>query len=168
MAEAAHNHEICVLDAVAAAESRCARLGVRLTDLRRRVLELVWSSHKPITAYELLDMLRQDHRSAAPPTVYRALDFLLEHGLIHRIEVLNAFIGCPDPEHAHRGMFLICNQCRRVDEVPESAPFRRAIRQEAERLHFAVRATMVEVIGLCADCSAMQGTGLAKRSALAG
>lgn len=154
MTEAIHNHQRCVADALGVAERLCARHGVRLTALRRRVLELVWSGHKPISAYDLLDLLRRDHASAAPPTVYRALEFLLEHGLIHRLEALNAFIGCPDPEHRHRGVFLICSQCREVQEVPESEPFRQAIRHEAERHHFAARATMVEVMGVCSACLA--------------
>src|SRR3546814_13619005 len=95
-----HDHDHCVSHALAEADSLCARQGVRLTALRKRVLELVWQSHKPLGAYDILAQLtEQDGRRAAPPTVYRALDFLLENGLVHRIASLNAFIGCNHPEH---------------------------------------------------------------------
>ena len=90
----AHDHKHCVEDALAAAERLCAAKDLRFTPLRRRVLELVWSSHKPVGAYALLDKLRNEDLGSAPPTVYRALDFLIENGLIHRIERMNAFIGC--------------------------------------------------------------------------
>src|SRR5262245_4876474 len=106
-----HDHDRCVTDALSAAEAVCARAGDRLTPLRRRVLELVWASHRPAGAYALLDRLREDGRGAAPPTVYRALDFLLERGLIHRIESLNAFVGCAHPGENHLVQFLICRSC---------------------------------------------------------
>lgn len=151
---AIHDHQACVAHAVAAAERVCERHGARLTELRRRVLELVWTRHQPITAYELLDLLKADHRSAAPPTVYRALEFLLEQGLIHRIEALNAFIGCPDPERLHRGgCFLICNRCRSVEEIRDNAPLREAIRTAAASRGFAASSSMIEMQGLCRECS---------------
>ena len=87
-----HDHSHCVSDALRAADALCARSGARLTALRRRVLELVWQSHRPLGAYDILGVLSsEDGRRAAPPTVYRALDFLLEHGLIHRLASLNAY-----------------------------------------------------------------------------
>ena len=102
LASRPHDHSHCVTHALGEAESLCTKSGVRLTDLRRRVLELVWQSHKPLGAYDILAVLsEQDGRRAAPPTVYRALDFLLENGLVHRIASLNAFIGCNHPGHAH-------------------------------------------------------------------
>ena len=93
-----HDHSRCVAEALAEAEALCAKQGTRLTTLRKRVLELVWASHKPLGAYDILGVLsEEDGRRAAPPTVYRALDFLLENGLVHRIASLNAFIGCVHP-----------------------------------------------------------------------
>jgi hypothetical protein len=86
------------------------------------VLELVWQSHKPLGAYDILAVLsEQDGRRAAPPTVYRALDFLLENGLVHRIASLNAFIGCSHPEHAHQGQFLICRECHAAIELEQKS-----------------------------------------------
>ncbi len=103
-----HDHGHCVATALDAAASLCQRRRARLTPLRRRVLELVWRSHEPQGAYDILDTLGERGRRAAPPTVYRALDFLLGQGLIHRIESLNAFVGCRDPDTPHAGQFLIC------------------------------------------------------------
>ena len=104
---------------------------LRFTPLRQRVLELVWSSHKPVGAYALLDQLRDEDLGSAPPTIYRALDFLIEHGLIHRIERMNAFIGCSHPGEAHRGFFLICGECGNAEELDSAglADFDRLHRQ---------------------------------------
>ena len=130
-AQQGHDHEHCIEDAVAAAEKLCADKGLRFTPLRRRVLELVWSSHKPVGAYALLDQLRDEDLGSAPPTVYRALDFLIEHGLIHRIERMNAFVGCSHPGEAHRGFFLICGECGNAEEMESVgvAEFDRRVRQ---------------------------------------
>ena len=147
-----HDHEQCVSDALAAAEQVCERSGARLTPLRRRVLELVWQSHRPMGAYDLLDTLaREDDRRPAPPTVYRALDFLQEHGLVHRIASLNAFIGCPSPEHNHQGHFLICRHCRVAFELDQSL-IQPAISKVARQRGFSVEAETVEITGICAHC----------------
>ena len=92
-----HDHTKCISEAVAIAREICAKHGERFTELRGRVLELVWDSHRPIGAYAILERLKSDGRSAAPPTVYRALDFLMGVGLVHRIESLNAYVGCAHP-----------------------------------------------------------------------
>ena len=103
-----HQHASCISDALRAAEKTCKERGLRLTPIRRRVLELVWASHEPVKAYDILDILRSERDSAAPPTVYRALEFLLGEGLVHKIESLNAYVGCGEPGHADAGQFLIC------------------------------------------------------------
>lgn len=149
-----HDHRHCIEQALAAAETLCARQGLRLTALRRRVLELVWQSHKPLGAYDILAVLsEQDGRRAAPPTVYRALDFLLEHGLVHRIASLNAFVGCDHPAHAHQGQFFICRQCHAAIELERSA-ISDSILDSARGLGFRVEGQTVEVVGLCARCQA--------------
>jgi Fur family zinc uptake transcriptional regulator len=147
----AHDHNHCVEDAVEAAEKLCAERGIRFTPLRRRVLELVWSSHKPVGAYALLDQLRNEELGSAPPTVYRALDFLIENGLIHRIERMNAFIGCSHPGEAHRGFFLICVECGNADEL-ESASVADSIAASAGKRGFTARDMTLEVTGICAAC----------------
>ena len=148
---AGHDHERCVDDALASAEARCGRAGAALTPLRRRVLELVWASHGPVRAYDLLDRLREERRGAAPPTVYRALDFLLAHGLVHRIESLNAYVGCADPDHRHGGQFLICRACGTIAEL-DDAGIARAVAQRAHALGFGIERQTVEVLGLCPRC----------------
>jgi Fur family transcriptional regulator, zinc uptake regulator len=146
-----HDHTHCIEDALAAAEKLCALKAVRFTPLRRRVLELVWSSHKPVGAYALLDQLRNEDLGSAPPTVYRALDFLIENGLIHRIEKMNAFVGCSHPGESHRGFFLICSECGNAEEL-ESIGVAEAISASAGRLGFAARDMTLEVTGTCAQC----------------
>lgn len=147
-----HNHDHCVSSALAEADHLCERHGVRLTALRKRVLELVWQSHKPLGAYDILaELSSQDGRRAAPPTVYRALDFLLENGLVHRIASLNAFVGCNHPEHPHQGQFLICRNCHTAIELEHPA-ISDAIHQAAHSVDFQVEGQTVEVVGLCAPC----------------
>ncbi len=133
------------------AEHLCLERGTRLTPLRRRVLEIIWAGGAPMGAYDILDVLRQDGRRGAPPTVYRALDFLLEQGLIHRLATLNAFIGCRHPSDRHGGQFLICRHCGQVSELVSPA-VEQAIRQEAASCAFEVSSQMVEVLGRCAHC----------------
>ncbi|MGE0715937.1 MAG: Fur family transcriptional regulator [Alphaproteobacteria bacterium] len=148
-----HDHHRCVADALARAEALCAERGARLTGLRRQVLELVWESHGPIGAYDLLDRLRTLRGGAAPPTVYRALDFLMEQGLVHRIARLNAFIGCIHPGADHQGQFLICSRCGTAAELDEPE-IARAVVRRAEAMGFAVEHQTVEVTGLCPRCRA--------------
>lgn len=147
----AHDHEACVVDALAAAERVCADRGSRLTTLRRRVLELVWRSHKPVGAYDLLGELTRGGRRAAPPTVYRALQFLLDQGLVHRIESRNAFIGCSHPEDRHVVEILLCEECGRAAELPDDQ-IAGAVRAAAKKMGFEVQRQTIEVTGLCADC----------------
>lgn len=150
----AHGHQQCIEDALAMAQQLCEQEKLRLTPLRKHVLELVWQSHQPLGAYDILAQLEtEDGRPAAPPTVYRALDFLLEHGLIHRIASLNAFIGCAYPQQTHQAQFLICRLCKLAQELPHSA-IDAAIAAEAEQAGFQVEGQIIEVFGLCAPCQA--------------
>lgn len=146
-----HDHGRCIAHALEAAEAECRRRGARLTDVRRRVLELVWHSHAPVGAYALLETLGREGFCAAPPTVYRALDFLLAHGLIHRIERLNAYTGCTHPGTPHAGQFLLCQVCGAAAELVDPA-IDAAITGAAARLGFTVSRQTVEVDGLCPAC----------------
>ena len=148
-----HDHADCVRDAIATAEALCDKEGARLTDIRRRVLELVWNSHVPVGAYALLDALRDEGQKAAPPTVYRALDFLLEHGLVHRVERLNAFVGCSHPDSPHAALLMLCSGCGRAAEL-EDEQVGKSLRAAASRLGFGMARQTVEIEGLCADCQA--------------
>ena len=141
------------------AAALCARQGARLTDLRRTVLGFVLESPKPAGAYELLETLRRHHPGAAPPTVYRALEFLVAQGLAHKLERLAAFVPClhviDHPEHGghdHAAQFLICNQCGHVTELNEG-DIGEALKRAASRSGFHVSGSTVEAEGACAACS---------------
>ncbi|MEX2122304.1 MAG: Fur family transcriptional regulator [Woeseia sp.] len=146
-----HDHDDCVAAALDRAEQVCCERGLRLTGLRRRVLELVWDSHKPAGAYEILDSLNREGKRAAPPTVYRALEFLIEADLVHRLDSLNAFVGCPDPGVSHTGQFLICRQCRSVAEL-DDPDIDTLVGRKAADLGFTAVRQMVEILGVCLDC----------------
>lgn len=148
-----HDHAACVRAALKGAERHCATEGLRLTPTRRRVLELIWQGHRPRGAYELLEQLAADGHKPSPPTVYRALDFLLAHGLIHRVSSRNAFVGCSRPGGAHVAQIFICDRCGVTLEQADAAVDRR-IRRTAQDLHFRVRQQTVEVAGVCPLCAA--------------
>jgi len=146
-----HDHGQCLAEALAAAERTCADQGKRLTPLRRRVLELVWADHHPVKAYDLLEQLRGEQGKVAPPTVYRALEFLEGAGLVHRLESRNAFVGCPEPGHADAVQFLICRRCDTVVERP-LGQLAQQIAEEAAATGFAAERQILEVTGLCPRC----------------
>ena len=134
-----------------AASGDCAREGARLTELRRRVLGLMLEADGPMTAYQLLDRLRETRKGAAPPTIYRALDFLIERRLIHKLERLNAFVPCIETGHEHAAQFLICRQCGTVTEIEDHAAAD-ALEHAAEREGFHPGRAIVEIEGTCALC----------------
>jgi Fur family zinc uptake transcriptional regulator len=153
-----HDHRHCVDQALTEAAELCRQRGVRLTPIRRRVLELVWASHKAVGAYEILDALRHEHAGAAPPTVYRALDFLIAQGFVHRIESLNAFVGCPHPADRHAGQFLICLDCGAAAEL-DAAALESSITDRASKLGFEVAHATLEVTGRCRHCQGTDAAG---------
>lgn len=146
-----HDHVRCVAVAMSDAVRLCRSRGARLTPLRTRVLEIVWQNHKPLGAYDILAVLATEGRSSAPPTVYRALEFLREQGLVHRLSSLNAFIGCCRPGHAGSGQFLICRSCGNAAELNDNRVERTIIRSAASQ-GFAVHGHTVEISGVCPDC----------------
>lgn len=133
------------------AEKLCRREGLRLTPLRRRVLELIVHSPGGTKAYDLLDTLAAEHAAARPPTIYRALDFLLSHGLIHRIESQNSYVRCNCPEHVQAYQLLICQVCGYVQEMHEDLVEERLDKAAAEQGFSVVKKT-IEVHGKCKDC----------------
>ncbi len=143
-----------VEDRLAKAALICTGNGAQLTELRRNVLQLILEAPGPLTAYQLLDRLKDVRKSAVPPTVYRSVDFLVAQGLIHKIERLNAFIPCIDSDHHHHEVqFLICRKCGTVAEI-EDAAISKALRNAAARNGFAPDHAMVELDGLCSLCAA--------------
>ena len=155
--EYCHNHQHCIDDALATARVLCQQQGARLTDLRQQVLVLIWQSHRPLGAYTLMDMLAEaSSRRVAPPTVYRALEFLLDLGLIHRINSLNAYIGCSDPQSHQQqrqsiNYFVICRQCQDSREIIDK-PLAQQIYQASSHDGFEPQQQWLEVSGICAEC----------------
>jgi len=150
---AVHDHAACVEHAVSSAVALCGRQGLNLTPVRRRVLEIVWRSHGPIGAYQILAELSKEREKAAPPTVYRALEFLVDAGLVHRIDSLNAFLGCTEPGHAHVAQFLVCRQCQRVAEIDDPA-INALLTERSREIGFRIEPSSLELKGLCSDCEA--------------
>jgi Fur family zinc uptake transcriptional regulator len=149
-----HDHERCTSAAIAHAEAICAARAERLTPMRRRVLETLLGSHQPLGAYELIDRLAARAQRPAPITIYRALDFLREQGLVHRIESRNAFIACvQDHDSGDPVVFLICEQCGTVGEAA-SAAVAETIRSASRAAGFTPKTPVIEISGICAHCKA--------------
>ena len=134
------------------AETLVARQGQRMTKIRRKVLRLLLESPEPAKAYDLLANL-DGEGSAKPPTIYRALDFLQDTGLAHKIESLNAYVACGHTRHRHSAVFLICEDCKRVAEIDDPAVGETLARDAADQ-GFSVSTQMIEVMGRCPDCRA--------------
>lgn len=150
-----HDHVGCQDKAIRAAERICDTRGVRLTPMRRQVLELIWESHRAVKAYDLLDRIKPKTGTAKPATVYRALDFLMEQGLVHKVESLNAFIGCSFSEHQHQQLLLTCSLCQEVEERPAEGVME-AIAKELEQAAFTIHHKAIEIHGICARCAPPQ------------
>ena len=147
-----HDHERCTADALAHAETLCAQRAQRLTPIRRQVLEVLLESHKPLGAYEIMDRAAAVGARPAPITIYRALDFLRDNGLVHRIESRNAFVACVN-NHASGDLvvFLICEHCGAVGEAA-SAAVADQLKAAARSAGFTPKAPVIEIGGVCAHC----------------
>ncbi len=147
-----HDHARCSADAMAHAEALCAERGERLTPMRRRVLEILAASHRPLGAYEIMEQAGRKGPRPAPITVYRALDFLRQNGLVHRIESRNAFVACA---RDHRGdalvAFLICEHCGAVGEAPAAAAAQ-TLAAAARSAGFTPSLSVIEITGTCSHC----------------
>ena len=147
-----HDHAICVDEALSAAEERCASEGLRLTPVRRKVLELLLQEHRALGAYAILDLLRDSGFGSQPPVAYRALDFLVRLGLVHKIERLNAFIACSLSGEVHSPAFMICRLCDAVAET-HSMPVKGALGTAARAAGFQIEQTVIEAEGICPICA---------------
>src|SRR5246500_721176 len=141
--------------ALARAQRICTIRGARLTPVRRRVLELILRCDQPTGAYALLAELQRGCGKLGPPTIYRALEFLLAHKLIHKIETSSAFIACGDIEHPHESQFMICEDCGATEEIRDAAIVE-SLRRLGEGRGFAVARQVVEARGLCPACRSVQ------------
>jgi Fe2+/Zn2+ uptake regulation proteins len=153
---AQHDHSVCRSEALQRAVHLCDGRSARLTDIRRRVLEDVWRDHRPVSAYDILARLNSEesahgHKLLAPPTIYRALEFLIAQGLVHRLATLNAYIGCASPEHPHGAQFLICRVCGSVAEIADMK-IAGQLNSVAKSAGFVLCSQVIELDGLCPRC----------------
>lgn len=152
---APHDHGACESNALDHAKQHLAARGARLTAVRQRTLEILLETHRAMGAYEILDRLVADGFARQPPVAYRALEFLVQHGLAHRVQGLNAFAACLHPGHDHAPIFLICRQCEKVAELP-AMRLRDTLNDIAAESGFVAERSTVELLGLCHICA--QGT----------
>jgi Fur family transcriptional regulator, zinc uptake regulator len=164
----AHVHDgaqpVSIDAALTMAEAYCRQRGEKLTPIRRKVLELLLTSGRATKAYSLLDEMRQIHPGSAPPTVYRALDFLLAAGLVHRIESINAFAVCHDLTQCQHGILVVCQQCGNVTELHEPK-LRQALVAQIEAAGYRLEGDGIELKGVCAQCQAAEPVQAARAQA---
>jgi Fur family zinc uptake transcriptional regulator len=151
LAFAEHDHSCCSTDVLARAEDMVRAQGLRLTPVRRRALEILLESHQAMGAYDVLARLAEDGFGTQPPVAYRALEFLVEHGLAHRIRRLNAFAACMHPGEAHSPAFFICTGCNQVAEAPGGG-VAAAMGDAARAVGFRIERLNIEAAGLCPAC----------------
>jgi len=153
-----HNHGPCLAETHARAEAAFAARGLRLTPIRLEVLDEIAASHAAIGAYDVLDRLARKGRRLAPISVYRAIDALVEAGIVHKLETQNAFFACHRPdEHAREPagggqLVLTCNSCGTVAELAGET-VREAIAGAARSARFKIASSVLEVRGTCSNCS---------------
>lgn len=145
-------HKAHINEALCKADEICNARGQRFTELRRRVLELIWASDGPAKAYDLLDQLKGEDGPAKPPTIYRTLHFLLENGLVHKLRSLNAYVGCSHPLQHSNCYFLICKTCQDIveccnDELAE------ALKKTTQKNNFDIKHVTLEIEGVCQKCA---------------
>ena len=145
-----HDHGACYGDAMQEIEKHCYEKKLQLTPLRRKVFEFLLRDHKPLGAYEILDLLREQGFASTPPIAYRVLDFLVKQGFVHKIQRLNAFIACSHPGSSHSPAFMICRKCEKVAELDEQVSGIEL--KKSTPLDFRIEETTVEMRGICTSC----------------
>lgn len=131
----------------------CEQNQFRFTESREAVLKIIAASKKPVGAYDILDKLQTKNKSAKPPTVYRAIDFWNEHGFIHKIESLNAFVTC-HAGHNHNGsQFIVCSDCGQVEEV-HLCHLPKDLQKKVNDAGFQMERWNTEIHGTCQHCQA--------------
>ena len=145
------SHKSCIKEALIEAKIICDQRGVKLTKLRETVLKLIWKNHSYVKAYDLLEELRKIDRSAKPPTIYRSLDFLMENGFIHKIQSLNAFVGCSHPSEHNECYFLICKECQNIEEC-HSKSINEFVQSTSNTNNFSANQVTLVISGICQEC----------------
>lgn len=147
-----HDHVRSLNAAISRAHEICNTSNVRLTSTREAILKLLWQSHQPLGAYQLQQQLSKvTDKPVAPPTIYRAIEFLINLGLVHRIPSLNAYVGCPFPNSEHSNIFLICKSCKTVAEVADNR-VNSLLENVCDKATFTLENQTIELFGLCPNC----------------
>ncbi|MCG7625406.1 MULTISPECIES: transcriptional repressor [unclassified Epibacterium] len=146
-----HDHSRCITGGLSAVETYCREKRLQFTPVRRRTLEILLQQHRALGAYEILEYLRDEGLGSQPPVAYRALEFLVKHGFVHKIERLNAFIACMHPGETHTPVFMICRKCDSVAEA-QRQPMQGQLGDAARAAGFLIERTVVEAEGLCPRC----------------
>ncbi|WP_084197549.1 Fur family transcriptional regulator [Solimonas soli] len=153
-AAAKHAGATVVARAVQHAAELCEARGMRFTPIRRDVYSIMLRQRRPLSAYQLLELMQaQQKRQLAPLTVYRALDFLVESGLVHKLETAHSFVACEHPDETHQSLYLLCTDCGSTEEVATDK-LAKLIDREANQRQFQPSRQVVEIEGVCSDCSA--------------
>lgn len=134
------------------AEDVCARFGVRLTKLRREILEILLASDSPVKAYDIIEQMRDKGERLTPPTVYRVLDFLLQYGLAHRVNSLSAYVPCTGSHDEHALLLFVCSECSRAEELDDPALYA-SIRARLGEMGMSLRDNSIEIQGTCRKCA---------------
>ena len=145
-----HSHEICNEHYTNKMEKYCIANNFKLTPLRRKVFEILVRDHKPIGAYQILEILKKEGFASSPPIAYRVLDFLVEKGFAHKIKGLNSSIACSFAGCKHFSAFIICRKCDNVAEIRSENTFPK---DAHTALDFKIENAMVEILGICSTCS---------------
>ncbi len=147
-----HDHTHCTSDLIARAERTCERRGSRLTGQRREILSCVAERHSAVGAYDIIELMAKRGARPAPITVYRALEFLRAHGLVHKIESRNAFVACSHSHEDHPAALLICEDCGTVSELDAPEIFK-SLEASASKQKFRSLQTLIEISGTCGSCA---------------
>lgn len=145
------SHKNCIEEAMNKAAIICQDRGLRFTDLRKKVLKMIWQNHEPTKAYDIIGKIKEGKGAAKPPTVYRTLDFLQENGLIHKLESMNAYIGCEHPLGHKECYFLICRKCNEIKECCNIS-FSNEIKNITKKNKFKAKRISLEIYGECKEC----------------
>ena len=149
-----HNHELCFESALKDFKQHFIKKELKLTPLRLKVFQLLLKDHRPLGAYQILDLLRKDGFSSTPPIAYRVLDFLIEHGFVHKIKKLNAFVACSHPGNSHSPTFIICRKCEKVAEINEKESGLKFNKETSSE--FKIEEAIIELIGICKNCTKLE------------
>ena len=147
-----HNHQDCIDTAIQKAEAVCFRRRIKLTQLRKNILKIIWESHVPLKAYDILERLKIEDKSAKPITIYRILDIFLENRIVHKIESQNRFLGCSHPGEDHHCYFIICKKCNKVQEICD-LDILNDLYSNLKIHKFKIKHLILEILGICSSCA---------------